>query len=68
MKNGIWTVFVSKPGKCDDPTYHLWVETESENVYKRALDAVEPRGWKVARIYKPDTELGAPNFAACVNV
>lgn len=68
MKNGYWTIFVSKTGKCDDPTYCLWVETESEEKYKRALAAVEPNGWKVARIYKPDEELSAPNFAACVNV
>jgi hypothetical protein len=67
MKNGIWTIFVSKTGRCDDPTYQLWVETEREDIYKRALADVEPRGWKVARIYKPDTELGVPDFGKCVD-
>lgn len=66
MFNKYFTIFVSKSGRCDDMSYQLWVETESEEIYKKALAAVEPNGWKVARIYKPDTVLSAPNFAKAV--
>lgn len=68
MQNGLWTVFVSRTGKCDDPTYQLWVETEREDTYKRAMAAVEPNGWKVARVYKPETELSKPDFFSAINV
>lgn len=68
MKNEYWTVFVSKTGRMDDPTYHLWVETKDEAIYKRAMADVEPRGWKVAHVYKPDEILSAPDFVGALNV
>ena len=67
MRNEYWTIFVSRSGRMDDPTYQLWVETEDKAIYEKALAAVEPRGWKVARIYTPDEVLDKPDFAACVN-
>ena len=68
MENQYYTIFVSKSGSMSDPTYMLWIETESEELYKKALAAVEPNGWKVAKIYKPSDFLAAPNFAKCVNI
>ena len=68
MKNGKYTVFVSKLGRCDDPTYCLWVDTEDEAIYKRAIRAIEPQGWKLAKQYLPDTELDKPNFTQTINL
>lgn len=68
MRNKYWTIFVSKTGSMSDPTYQLWVETDREDIYKRALADVEPRGWKVAKIYKPTDRLDAPNFAGSLNI
>ena len=67
MENQYYTIFVSKTGK-HDHTAFLWVETKSEEIYKKALAAVEPRGFKVSKIYKPSEDLSAPNFAECVNI
>lgn len=67
MYNKYWTIFVSKSGRMDDMTYQLWVETDNEEVYKKALAAVEPNGWKVAKIYKPTDFLGAPDFTKAIN-
>lgn len=66
MINKYWTIFVSRSGRRDDMSYQLWVETESEEIFKRALADVEPRGWKVAKIYKPTDILGAPDFTKAV--
>lgn len=68
MYNKYFTIFVSKTGSMSDPTYHLWVETEREDIYKRALADVEPRGWKVAKIYKPTDVLEAPDFMGALNI
>ncbi len=67
MLNKFWAIFVSKSGRSDDMSYQLWVETDREDIYKKALAAVEPNGWKVAKIYKPSDELEIPNFAKCIN-
>ena len=61
MTNEFYTIFVSKTGKHDETAF-LWVETKSEEIYKRALAAVEPNGYKVSKIYKPSDNLTAPNF------
>jgi len=65
MLNGFYTIFVSKTGK-HDHTAFLWVETTSREIYEKALADVEPRGFKVSKIYKPADDLGAPNFAKAV--
>jgi len=67
MTNDYYTIFVSKTGK-HDHTAFLWVETKSREIYERALADVEPRGYKVSKIYKPSDILDAPNFAKCVNI
>jgi len=67
MKNDYYTIFVSKTGK-HDHTAFLWVETKNRTIYEQALAAVEPRGFKVSKIYKPSEELTAPNFAKSVNI
>jgi len=67
MENKYWTIFVSRSGRCDDSTYQLWVETDKEDIYNKALAAVEPNGWKVAKIYKPTELLAAPDFSKAVN-
>lgn len=66
MTNELFTIFVSETGK-HDHTAFLWVETDSREIYEKALAAVEPNGYKVSKIYKPSDELSAPNFAKVVN-
>lgn len=65
MLNGFYTIFVSKTGKHDDTAF-LWVETTSREIYEKALADVEPRGFKVSKIYKPSDDLSVPNFAKAV--
>lgn len=65
MQNEFYTIFVSATGKHDDTAF-LWVETKSEEIYKKALAAVEPNGYKVSKIYKPSDELSTPNFTKAV--
>lgn len=65
MTNDFYTIFVSKTGK-HDHTAFLWVETKSREIYERALADVEPRGYKVSKIYKPSDELTAPDFTKAV--
>lgn len=66
MTNDFYTIFVSKTGK-HDHTAFLWVETKSREIYEKALADVEPRGYKVSKIYKPSDELTAPDFTKAVN-
>ena len=65
MTNDFFTIFVSKTGK-HDHTAFLWVETKDRRIYERALADVEPRGYKVSKIYKPSDELTAPDFTKAV--
>ena len=67
MTNKYYTVFVSPTGK-HDHTAFLWVETESEDIFKRALAAVEPRGLKVSKIYRPTDVLSEPDFKSAINI
>ena len=67
MLNEFYTIFVSKTGKHDETAF-LWVETKSEEIYKKALAAVEPNGYKVSKIYKPADNLTAPNFVNALNI
>ena len=67
MKNGTYTVFGRKKS---DPEWadSLLFETPSKEVYERNMAKAKELGYIVTRVYKPDTVLSAPNFAACVNV
>ena len=67
MRNEFYTIFVSKTGKHDETAF-LWVETKSEKIFKMALADVEPRGYKVSKIYKPSDNLTAPNFVNALNI
>lgn len=66
MLNGFYDIFVSKTGRHDETAF-LWVETKSEEIFQKALKDVEPRGYKVSKIYYPTDRLDAPNFANCIN-
>ena len=65
MTNEFYTIFVSETGK-HDHTAFLWVETKNPEIFKRALADVEPRGYKVSKIYKPSDELTAPDLTKAV--
>ena len=65
MTNDFYTIFVSETGK-HDHTAVLWVETKNPEIFKRALADVEPRGYKVSKIYKPSDELTAPDITKAV--
>lgn len=67
MKNDRYTVFVSRSGRCDDISYQLWVDTTDKEKFEKACAAAKPYGWKIAKIYYPDTELSTPDFVGTIN-
>ena len=67
MKNGRYTVFGLKAG---DPAWaeSLLVDTEDEREYCRCLEDAPKQGYKITRVYKPETVLNAPDFVKSINV
>ena len=67
MLNGRYTVFGRRKGEPE------WVEalicdTGNEARYKESVRRAKEAGYEITRIYKPNTNLSAPNFAAAVKV
>ena len=67
MTNGRFTVFGLKEG---EPTWaeELLLETESEEVFNRCMKEAPRDGYKITRVYKPETEISAPDFMKAIRV
>ena len=67
MNNGRFTVFGVKKG---DPAWMeaLLCDTGSKERFELCLRKAAEYGYKITRVYKPNTNLEVPNFASCVNI
>ena len=67
MKNDNYTVFGLAPGA---PSWaeELIINTKDKSEYLQAVAAAKSNGYKITRIYKPDTVLTAPNFINSINI
>lgn len=67
MTNGNYTVFGLKAG---EPAWKesLVCDTPDVKKYEAAVRQAKKEGYKITRVYKPDTILSQPNFAAAVSV
>ena len=66
MENGKFTVFGLKNGA---PKWaeEMLVDTTDEKVFKRCMEIAPKKGYKITRVYKPETKLSAPDFMKCLN-
>ena len=67
MTNGKFTIFGLKNG---EPAWaeELLVDTTDENLFNRCMEIAPKKGYKITRVYKPETKLSAPDFTKAINV
>lgn len=67
MKNGRFTVFGLKKGE-PEWAEELLLDTTDENIFNRCMEKAPKAGYKITRVYKPDTKLSKPDFVGSINV
>ena len=67
MKNEKYTVFGLKE---NTPNWAevLLCDTENKDLFNKVLEVAPKRGYKITRVYKPNTVLNTPNFVKGINI
>ena len=67
MLNGRFTVFGLKNG---EPAWaeEMLLDTEKKEVFDRFMKEAPRDGYKITRVYRPDTKLSEPDFMRAINV
>lgn len=67
MINGTFTVF-AKPIGANCLEEILWIETTDAKLAQTAINGAPSRGYEITRVYKPTTQLDAPDFRKALNI
>lgn len=67
MTNGTFTVF-AKPIGANAIEEILWIETTDAKLAQTAINGAPSRGYEITRVYKPTTQLNAPDFRKALNI